>query len=358
MALRIVDFGTASALFSQAAWYGFARHMKEGDAPVLCLVESAEPYLCIGFSQNADRELDREFCAEKGLAVIRRRLGGGAVYIDERQLIFHFVFPRRTVPPGPLNLYPYFIAPVLSTYRDFGIAALTRPPSDIHVAGRKIGGTAAALWREAVVLGGSFLFDFDGALFARSLKVPSLQFREKLERALEEHMTSMRRLLREPPSRASVKARFSHHAARSFGLEAFADDPRPQEMAAIREEEARLSDRSSLDRPGRKLVPNGVKIAAGIYLTEGSSKAEGGLLHVRLLERDGKIADLDLSCDPEGAAARGLALLASRLKGNALDKPILLAAIAEAMSEIGIEPSTPSAEEIAAALAAARHRGP
>jgi len=87
MRLRFIDLGLVSPLRSQAAWYGFARRLKEKGEPVLTIVEPSEPYVCIGLHQDPDLELDREFCAANGIAIIRRRLGGGAVFLDRRQMI-------------------------------------------------------------------------------------------------------------------------------------------------------------------------------------------------------------------------------------------------------------------------------
>ena len=62
-----------------------------------------------------------------------------------------------------------FIEPVVRTYRELGVQADYRPINDIHVAGRKIGGTGAASIGEATVMAGSFMFDFDTATMAKCL---------------------------------------------------------------------------------------------------------------------------------------------------------------------------------------------
>jgi lipoate---protein ligase len=355
MRLRVLDFGLVPALRSQAAWYGCAAQMRADAEPVLTLVDSAAPYVCIGLNQDAGRELDRDFCAESGIAVIRRRLGGGAVLLDRHQLIFHFVFPRQMAPQKPESLYPHFIEPALRTYRGLGIAAVYRPLNDIHVDGKKLGGTAAALYAEATVLGGMFLFDFDGALMARVLKVPSEKFRDKLLTNMEEYVTSMRRLLLDVPSRAEVKECFLRHVADCFGVEPRPDTPSSAELAAIAAEETRLAAPAWQNRIGRKLVPDGVKLAAGLHLTEGVHKAPGGLVRARLLERDGCIADLELSGDFDCSPAEGLADLAARLGGIRLDPAALVATVTEAVAGLGIAPAGVTPADIAAAIVAARH---
>ena len=358
MRLRVIDFGLVSPLRSQAAWYGFARRLKEKDEPVLTIVEPSDPYVCIGLHQDTDLELDQEFCAANGIAIIRRRLGGGAVYLDRRQMIFHLVFPRHTAPRRAEQLYPYFIEPVLRTYRDLGIAAVYRPLNDIHVEGRKIGGTAAALINEATILGGMFLFDFDGAMMARCLRVPSEKFRDKLRTSLEDYVTSMRRLLPTVPSREHVKGRFLHHVGICLGVDPRADAVRVAEETAIKEEESHLAAPAWLWQVGRKLVPEGVKLAAGVYLTEGCHKALGGLVRVRLLERRGSIVDLELSGDFDCQPTHGLAALAAQLRGTSFKDSDLGEAVARGIAELGIEVAGVTAEDVAAAIAVSRHREP
>jgi lipoate-protein ligase A len=356
--LRVIDFGLVSALHSQAAWYGVAARFGASDDPVLTLCEPAEPYLCIGLNQDAALELDRDFCAANGIGILRRRLGGGAVLLDSRQMIFHFIFPQHAVPHRPEELYPHFIEPMLRTYRDFGIDARYRPLNDIHVDCRKIGGTAAALLGEAAVLGGMFLFDFDGALMARCLRVPSEKFRDKLRTGLADYVTSMRRLLGEAPPRREVAAVFVAHAAGCLGLAAAAAALRADEAAAIEAEERHLVDPQWLHRVGRKLVPAGVKLAAGVHLTEGCHKAPAGLLRARLLECDGTIVDLEFSGDVDCRPADGLLGLAQGLLGARLDDPGLVERIASLMQRLGVAAPGMSAGDVAAAIAASRHRGP
>src|SRR5205823_4636443 len=110
----------------------------------------AGPHISIGFNQDRTRDLDEDFCARRGLQVIGRRLGGGAVYIDRDQLFFHFIVPAASVSHRPPRLFATFAEPVVATYAALGIAAAHRPPADIVVGERKLGAIAAAAIGEAM----------------------------------------------------------------------------------------------------------------------------------------------------------------------------------------------------------------
>lgn len=353
MRLRTIDFGLVSALRSQAVYHGLAEAMTADGDPVLSLVSPETPYVCVGMHQEIAKEVDEEFCRAQGLPIIRRHVGGGAVYLDRNQLFTHFIYPRRKAPEYAVNLYPLFIEPVVRTYRDLGINAAYRPVNDIQVSGRKIGGTGAASIGEATVMVGSFMFDFDTETMSKCLKVPSEKFRDKLYHTLNEYMTTMVKELGTPPDRAELKARFLRHCADVLKVEPVEDQPTEAELAAIAAAEKALTDPDWTYSKGRKLVEMGVKISDSTHLTESSHKAPGGLIRVHLLERDGKVEDLMLSGDFTCLPPDGMDRLAEGLKGTPLDREGMLAAVTARTKALAIETPGVTAEDITAAVMAA-----
>lgn len=357
-ALRVIDGGEVSAVRSQALWYGMTADIHPSSPSVLTLVTPAEPYVCVGLHQDIGREVDEEYCRRHGIGVLRRRLGGGAVYLDRDQLIFHLIMPRESAPTRAALLYPMLIEPVLRSYREFGIAAVYRPVNDIQVDGRKIGGTAAAIFERATVLGGMFMFDFDSAAMARCLKVPSEKFRDKLYGSFADYITSMRRLLPAVPSRAMVKEALLRHVGDCFDVRPVPSAPSNREVAVVEDECALMTDPEWLRRSGRRLVPDGVKIAADLHLTEGAYKAPGGLIRVHLLERDARILDLDITGDFTCIPDDGLAALIDLLRDCDLTQPNLEGIIGNAIKRLGLDLPGVSPADLAIAVQACWHREP
>lgn len=344
MRLRVLDFGYQSALRSQAVYHGVAATLTPESDAVLTLVNPLDPYVCVGMHQEVGLEVDEEFCRGAKLPVVRRHVGGGAVYLDENQMFFHFIFPRQRMPGFVAEIYPRFIEPVVRTYRDLGVAASYRPINDIHVNGRKIGGTGAACIGDAMVMVGSFMFDFDTELMARCLKVPSEKFRDKLRTGLNDYMTTIRRELTQVPERDEVKARFLAHVEPCLDVKAESDEPSAAELASIATQERLLADPEWTYQVGRKMVGKGVKISSACHLTEGTLKAPGGLIRVRLLTKDGEIADLELSGDFTALPSSGVEALAEALAGAALEEPPLVARVEDAWRALelqipGVEPA-------------------
>lgn len=354
MRLRVLDFGYVPAIRSQAVYHGVARTITAQADPVLTLVNPETPYVCVGVHQEIATEVDEAFCESQGLQIIRRHVGGGAVYLDRNQMFFHFMFPRDKAPQFAANLYPRFIEPAVRTYRELGVAAEYRPINDIHVAGRKIGGTGAASIDEATVMVGSFMFDFDTETMSRCLKVPSEKFRDKLKQTLDDYMTTMTRELTSLPERETVKQRFLHHCAEVLSVDPVETNPTPEELRAIEEEEKALSDPAWTYRKGRKWSEMGVKISEGTHLGEGAHKARGGMIRVHLLSRDDRVENLvlagDFTCLPEN----GVEALAVRLCGTELDQDKLTRAVEAAVVDLLLDIPGVEAGDLATAIMAAR----
>ncbi len=231
MRLRVIDQGIDSAIASHAVPYGIADAMTAEAEPVLTLC-TAEPHVSVGANQDLAREVDEDRCRALGLPVLRREVGGGVVLIDRNQLYFHFVFPRRLAPERAERLFQRFAAPVLATYADLGIAA-THAAQEIQVGGRKLGAAAATEIGAAVVVAGSFLFDFDRDAFAQSLRISGDETRETIRRALDDRMVTLRELLPEHPDRDRIKDSFLAHIGRISGHNITESVPTSSEESAV-----------------------------------------------------------------------------------------------------------------------------
>jgi lipoate---protein ligase len=247
MPLRVIDLASVSAIHSLAAAYAIAERLAPDGDPTVLLAHPIEPFLCVGASQNIERDVDLSFCRAHAIRIVRRRLGGGAIYIDGNQLLFHIIVPARCAcRPVPRTLEA-FAAPVIDTHRDLGIAARLRPPGDVAVGARKIAGTAGAAIGDNVLVGGTFLFDFDAAVMAHCLKAPSEAFRARLARLIERGMTTLRRELGAPPPRVAVKRRFVVNLARCVGAEPLMTGVSDEERATIAIAAERLEDTARQD---------------------------------------------------------------------------------------------------------------
>jgi lipoate-protein ligase A len=135
--LEVIDLGSVSAVDTLAVAYGMATRQGSEGHPILVLAEPNGPFLCAGANEDVERRIDLSFCREQGIPVLRRRIGGRAIYIDRDQLIFHVIVPLSKAPRPAARIMPMVVAAMIDTVGDFGLAARLREPSDVLVRGRK-----------------------------------------------------------------------------------------------------------------------------------------------------------------------------------------------------------------------------
>ena len=265
----------------------------------LSIVSPNKPFISIGYFQDAELEVDFDFCRNAGLPVLRREIGGGAVYLDYNQIFYHVIL-RRDHPLATLDidkLYRVMSEPVIETYREFGIETKFKEVNDIiTVEGRKISGEGAANIGNAVVFVGSLILDFDYKTMARALKVPDEKFRDKIFKTMEENVTTMRRELGgQLPPRDEL---------RKVLIEKFEKLLGPFERASI---DTKLKTR--MDEVGKILIskdflfkrtprkPEGVRIRHGVEVLYTAHKAKGGLIRTYQEVQERRLADIAITGD-------------------------------------------------------------
>jgi lipoate---protein ligase len=321
--IRLLDLAQVPPIRSQTIYHAVGYALGADSPDTILLVSPDAPYVSIGRHQDAGREVDLEYCAEHGYPVIRREVGGGAVYLDGNQLFTQWIFHAEHLPATVEARFELYIDTLVRTYRALGIAADYRPVNDVHVNGRKIGGTGAARMDRAEVVVGSLMFDFDTSTMAQVLRVPSEKFRDKVRQSLADYMTTMRRELGEAPPRADVVATYLGTCAEVLGRAIVPGMLRPDELALAQELDARFATREWLEEGGGLRRP-GVKIHEGIRVSEGAHKAPGGLIRCIATVGDGRLLDVSFTGDFTALPASVPNDLDAALVGCELGEPALL----------------------------------
>ncbi len=194
MRLRVIDAGDAGAYRSQALWHGIASAMRPGATPVLSFCRPAEPYVGLGYHRSL-RELDLDACRRRSLAVIRRRIGGGPVYLDSDQLFFQVTLAADRAPARVDRLYQLCLEPAAEAFRALGLPARLGAGNDItigHGTGRrKISGTGAGRIGDGVVVVGNVMFRFPHQRMIEVLALPSDRLRRECLRLMRRHVASL-----------------------------------------------------------------------------------------------------------------------------------------------------------------------
>jgi lipoate-protein ligase A len=280
---------------SMLIFHALARLGYEG----LVIVSPGQPLASIGYFQDAEKEIDLDYCKKAGISVMRREVGGGATYLDENQ-IFYQVIWNSDNPKFPRNIkeiFEYLSSPPCETYRNFGIKASFRAENDIITeSGKKIAGEGGGDIGKSMVFVGGILMDFDYVTMSRVLKVPDEKFRDKIYKSMEENLTTMKRELGQIPPRTEIKRVLVESFERILGkLEPIElDRDTIQKMREI--EQWFMSDEFFHKKTPR--IPQGVKIKEGVEILYGLYKAKGGLIRsAEEIENKKTIKDVVVSGD-------------------------------------------------------------
>jgi lipoate-protein ligase A len=283
-----------------------------------------------------EKEVDLDYCRANSLPVFRREVGGGAVYLDHGQLFAQWIFHGDNLPASLGERFKLYIDPLVATYQALGINANLRPVNDIHVNGRKIGGTGAAQIGSADVVVGSLMYTFDKKTMARVLKVPSEKMRDKIFESLEQYMTTMTEQLGSTPDRETVKDIYIQKAAEALGADIVEGIWTPEEEAVAADLDDRFVSDEWLYQKGRLLQP-GVKIHQDVHVVEAAFKAQGGLIRVIARLREGRIDDVSISGDFTLLPSFALGALEQAIRGIKATPETLQARLQEAYHRMNIQ---------------------
>lgn len=333
--VRLLDLGSAPAIRSQTVYHAAARAMGPDTPDTIIIVSPAQPYVCIGFHQDVEQEVDLAYCEAHALPVVRREVGGGAVYLDQGQVFSQWVFHPDHLPAELERQFELYIRCLVRTYRALGIGADLRPVNDVHVAGKKIGGTGAAQIGLARVLVGSLMFDFDKATMARVLKVSDEKMRDKVFDSLNEYMTTMREQLDKVPPREAVISLYLEECARALGAEIVSGSWTADEEALAARLDAEFATREWLYQKGRR-HGTGVKIHEDVQVVAGAFKAPGGLVRVTATLNRGTVADIAFSGDFTLIPTAARESLEEAVRGVPVDRERLTARLDAVYRELGV----------------------
>ena len=334
--IRLLYLEAVSPLRSQTVYHAVGYAMKQDTPNTIIMVSPNAPYVCIGYHQDIQKEVDLDYCAQHNLPVYRREVGGGAVYLDNGQLFTQWIFHQEDLPASLEERFKLYIDPLVQTYQALGINANHRPINDVHVTGKKIGGTGAAQMGIAEVLVGSLMYTFDKKTMSQVLKVSSEKMRDKIFESLEAYMTTMTEQLGSTPDRARVKDLYLQRVSEVLGVELYEGEWTAEEEAMAQEIDARFTSDEWLYQKGQLHQP-GVKIHQDVHIVETAFKSPGGLIRVIARLSEGRIDDVTISGDFTLLPSFALGALEQSLRGTRATPETLKSKIEEAYHRLGIQ---------------------
>ncbi len=266
--LRVIGIGRVTPLRSQTLWHAVACGVSAGQPATLSFARPSAPYVSLGYLRDA-AEVDHEYCAEHGLPVYRRMVGGGPVYLDDRQLLFQICLPAHAVSPSRRDALRTLLEPAVTAFRAVGVGADLDLDGEICRGDRKICGHGAGQIEDAVVVCGNLIeaFDYERATGVLALPCP-------VQRA--ETLRLMQRYVSATPADPAVftEALIAAYAS-ALGLRAMPGELTAAELDTAANLDQRFSDAQWLAGPVRAAqlgrAGRQVKVRAGIWTYAGEA---------------------------------------------------------------------------------------
>lgn len=295
MGTRILDLGAVSPVESQAIYHALGRSVSAGQDDTVVLARPSNPYACLGYHVSS-AAVDFEYCKRHGLPVIRRRIGGGLVYLDSDQLFVQFCVDD--LPRAMDRAYPTLMEPLVATLEELEVSGGLSDSYDLTANGSKVGGIGGGRLGEASVITTNFIFEFDWERATGIHATPSPAFRDRLRESMEHNVTSLARECTEMPNRRQVRD-ILHENFKDAFPDPYRDDLTDRERKLVSEEARKLDDEEFLylrdDVPDERRV----KVSDGVFLRVVRARIDGRDGRVLLEAHDGRTTHIEALGDEQ-----------------------------------------------------------
>lgn len=147
-----------------------------------------EPTIVVGKNQNTAEEINSDYVKEKGIHVVRRITGGGAVYHDLGNINYTFI--NKGSEKKEFD-FKKFTMPIVKALGKLGITAELSGRNDITIDQKKFSGNAQYVKQGKVLHHGTLLFNSKMDELVKALKVSEDKFQSKGVKSVRSRVTNI-----------------------------------------------------------------------------------------------------------------------------------------------------------------------
>lgn len=124
-----------------------------------------DPTVIFGRNQLIEREVNIDYCRNNGIAVYRRKSGGGCVFADMSNIMFSYIVSSDDV----VTTFSSYTERVAAMLRSLGLNAESTGRNDVLIDGRKVSGNAFYHIPGRSIVHGTMLYDTDLAHITQAI---------------------------------------------------------------------------------------------------------------------------------------------------------------------------------------------
>ena len=148
-----------------------------------------EPTIVIGKHQNTISEINLDYVEKKGIHVVRRMSGGGAVYHDLGNINFSFIQEKKDLADFDFS---FFTRPIVDLLGELGIKAEFNSRNDLAIDGKKFSGNAQYIFKKKILHHGTLLFNSEMEELVNSLKVSKDKIESKGLKSIKSRVANIK----------------------------------------------------------------------------------------------------------------------------------------------------------------------
>jgi len=189
--------------------------------------------IIVGKHQNTLEEINTSFVNEKGIAVVRRLSGGGAVYHDLGNLNFTFITDAAASAEEKGLDFSFFCEPIREALRSFGVPVEIFGRNDMTVEGKKFSGNAQYVKGNRIMHHGTILYDSDLGILSQALKPGNDKIESRGIKSVRSRVTNIRPYMKTDLSITDFWAVLKNYITAAFDMREFSLSP--ENNAAVEE---------------------------------------------------------------------------------------------------------------------------
>jgi len=194
MKCRLLETGCNTGFFNMALDEVMLSQVEETKVPTLRFYGWKPACISIGYFQNVTKQVNEAECEKRGVDIVRRMTGGGTVYHKD-ELTYTIITPLENplAADDILQSYKNVSQGLIESLNLMGVEADFRPLNDLVSGGRKISGNAQTRKKHCMLQHGTILLNVDAVEMFRLLRVESEKMRDKMIKAVEDSVTSVKK---------------------------------------------------------------------------------------------------------------------------------------------------------------------